>query len=342
GGSAWVIVQTHFHEKGEEALNVAETVASMPQVIAAFHQSNPAAVIQPLAEEVRKKTGAEFVVVGNMQLIRYSHPNPQMIGKTMVGNDDDGVLRGEPSVTRAVGTLGLSVRGKAPVFDINHQQIGVVSVGYLVDNIWREILAALLKLAALCAGGAALSLLGAHLLATHIKREIFDMEPAEIAFLTQEQAAILEAIREGIVAVDDKGRVVACNRQAKRLLGLEPQEVLGKPLATAVPHGRLRELLEAGPSGMDQPMVVGNALVVAHRVPVLLHGRPIGAVATFRDKVELDQLDRRLADVERYAEALRSQRHEFMNRLHTIAGLLQLGEYESARELIRHVHHEQQ
>ncbi|SFU53330.1 hypothetical protein [Alicyclobacillus macrosporangiidus] len=137
-GYVYLTIQSEFQHVGQQALDVAEVVATMPQVIAAFHTKDPAAVIQPIAESVRKKTGAQFVVVGNMQLIRYSHPNPEQIGKHMVGDDNAEVLQGKPSISEAVGSLGLSVRGKAPIFD-HGRQIGVVSVGYLVSSIWRRL-----------------------------------------------------------------------------------------------------------------------------------------------------------------------------------------------------------
>ena len=338
----YIIIKVEFDDKGQRALTEAIMVANMPQIIDAFQLADPSVAIQPIAEGIRKETGASFVVVGNMNLIRYSHPNPWQIGKVMVGNDDYQVLHGHTSITEAVGTLGLSVRGKAPIFDARHRQIGVVSVGFLVENIWAKIFAYLAIVAALGALGLVVGFVGAYLLSGHIKRQIYDMEPHEIALLTQEQTALLESIREGVLAVDINGKIITCNHEAKRLLELGSTNVTGKPVTMVVANSRLPEVLALGVSHFDQPMIVGNTLVVANRVPILLHGRVIGAVATFRDKMQLDQIDQRLADVGRYVDALRSQRHEFMNRLHTISGLIKIQEYDLARELIDQVNEEQQ
>ncbi|MCL6516488.1 sensor histidine kinase [Alicyclobacillus sp.] len=339
-GYMYLTVQSEFNNAGQQALVVAESVATMPQVIAAFHTADPAAIIQPIAESVRKETGAEFVVVGNMQLIRYSHPNPGQIGKHMVGDDDALVLQGKSSITQAMGTLGLSVRGKAPIFD-HGRQIGVVSVGYLVSSIWKHLLVSLLEIGGLGAGALALSFVGAHLLSQHVKRQIYDMEPNEIAFLTQEQAAILQAIEDGILAVDEAGVIKAINRQASQLLGIEGRQVAGKHLSECVHHSGLRHLLTEGPDHAPQPMILREQLVLAKRTPVLLNGSVIGSVTTLRPQQALDEMERRLKDLDRHAEALRSQRHEFMNRLHTIAGLIRLQEYDLVRELIDELQHEQ-
>ncbi|MBH8597015.1 sensor histidine kinase [Thermoactinomyces sp. CICC 10523] len=337
------IIQSRFEETGNRALLLAKTVAGMPQIRNAFLQKNPSAQIEPLAEEIRRRTGAEFIVVGNMHLIRYSHPNPAMIGKKMVGGDNQYVLHGKESITQAAGTLGLSIRGKAPIFDEHRRQIGVVSVGFPVQNIWNDIFASIKHLGMVAAIGLVYGFMGAHLLSGHIKKQLFNMEPHEIALLSQKQHAIMESIREGILAVDRQGKITACNQEAKRLIGLEPDcDIIGQPIRQIVPNSRLPEVLEEGVSQFDQPMIIHNSLIIANRVPVLLNGRVIGAVSTFRDKLELDKMNQQLNDVRHYADALRSQRHEFLNRLHTISGLIQMQEYELVREFINQVNEEQQ
>ena len=339
---SYLAVDSAFREAGERALLVARTVAALPQVVQGFQEREPAATIQPLAESIRRNTGAEFIVVSNLDLIRYSHPNPAEIGKHMVGEDNAEVLRGRESITRSTGTLGYSVRGKAPVFDASHRQIGVVSTGFLVRNVRGTVHALLLKLSALGLIALLVGLAGSYLLSVQVKKEIFNLEPHEIAFRVQEQTAVLEAIREGIIAVNGDGNIVSCNREAKKMLGLEGSEPIGRAMSSVLPVTRLTEVLRDGVPQYDQPMLVGDLLVVANRVPVVLNGVVIGAVSTFRDKMALDQIDRRLADIGRYVDTLRSQRHEFMNKLHLISGLIQMSDYDSAKSVIEEVNEEYQ
>ncbi|MCM0082557.1 sensor histidine kinase [Geomonas sp. Red32] len=338
----YLVVDLTFRETGERALVVARTVAGLPEVVKAFADPDPSRTIQPLAEMIRRDTGAEFVVVSNLKLIRYSHPNPAEIGHHMVGEDNAEVLKGKESITRATGTLGYSVRGKAPVFDASHRQIGVVSTGFLVHNVRANVSSLLFKLLGIAAVALLAGLAGSYLLSGHVKRQILNMEPGEIAFSVQEQAAILEAIREGIIAVNAEGIVVSCNHEAKKMLGREREELAGSHIADLLPNTRLPEVLRDGLPQYDQPMVVGNTLAVVSRVPVVLGGKVIGAVSTFRDKVALEQIDRRLADIGRYVDTLRSQRHEFMNKLHLISGLIRMSDYDSATAVIDQVNEEYQ
>jgi two-component system CitB family sensor kinase len=62
----------------------------------------------------------------------------------------------------------------------------------------------------------------------------------------------------------------------------------------------------------------------------------VGAVITLRDRTELEGLLRELDDSRSLADALRSQEHEFANRLHAIGGLIELGRYDDAVEFINH------
>ncbi|NOU97831.1 PAS domain-containing protein [Paenibacillus sp. LMG 31456] len=338
----YIVVDKQFKETGEQALGVAKTVAGLPQIVEAFEQANPSLTIQPITEQIWKNVGADVIVVSNMNLIRYSHSNPAEIGKHMVGDDNEAVLKGRESITQAKGSLGYSVRGKAPIFDGNHKQIGLVSVVFLLDSVWSQLFVLFEKVLVIGAAALIFGLIGAYLLSGHIKKQIFNMEPHEIAFVTQEQSAILDAICEGIIAVNKEGNIVTCNREAKKMLGKEDNGLIGKHISDIIPITRLPEVLENGISQRDQPTIIGNTLVIANRVPVTLSGRVIGAVSTFRDKMQLEQIDERLADIGRYVDTLRSQRHEFMNKLHLIAGLIQISEYDQAKAVIHQINEEHQ
>ncbi|GIP40226.1 sensor histidine kinase [Paenibacillus sp. J31TS4] len=323
---------------GATALNIAKTVARMPEIQEAFDDPDPARLINPIIEPIREETGAEFIVVGNREGIRYSHPDPLRIGKTMVGGDNGPVFEGRSITSVAAGSLGLSLRGKTPIFDDNNQVIGVVSVGFLLEDInekaedYRDTVL-LISLVTL-AGGAA----GAILIARGVKKSILGLEPEEIGHLYQEKKAVLESIREGILAVNRAGTITLANQTALQLLGVpEHENVTGRYMLDVLPTSRLMEVVESGRAEFDQEMVLAGEAVVVNRVPVLDdENRVIGAVASFRARSELYRLNEELAQVKLYAGGLRAQTHEYSNKLYTISGLIQLGLYQEALEVITH------
>jgi two-component system, CitB family, sensor kinase len=321
---------------GDRALSIAKTTADRPDVLAGFGQANPSDTLQPIAEAVRVKTGAEYVVIGNSEGIRYAHPVPERIGQKMVGDDNErALLLGESYISEATGTLGAALRGKAPVINADGEIIGIVSVGFLnedissiffqyVDNISYIVLIAII-----------LGIIGSSVLARNIKKELFNLEPAEIANLFTERNALIESVREGIIMVDAKGIITTVNMAAYETLSLPNQaELIGRTIQEVLPNTLLPIVLETGERHLDQPMMIHGKKVIVNRIPIRIGEQIVGAVSTFRLQSDIDQLAMELSQVKRYTEALRAQTHEYTNFLYTISGLIQLNSYDEALSLI--------
>ncbi|MEW8972277.1 MAG: sensor histidine kinase [Mesobacillus sp.] len=330
------ILETNLKKEiGSKALAVAESIANMPEIEEAFYEDDPASIIQPIAERVRKQVGAEFIVIGNRDEVRYSHPNPVRLGQKMVGGDNGRVFNGESVVSESVGTLGPSLRGKAPIFS-KGEVVGVVSVGYLQTDIEKEISAIQKKMFTatflILIGG----LMVAFLITLKKKKALFGLEPKEIAWMYQEKHAILESIHEGIIAIDTDGRITVVNENAHKILRV-PNEVLlrGKRIDEVLENTHLLAVVATGQAEYDQEIMILGEVYLANRIPIFnKKGDVIGAVASFRSKSELAKLLQELSHVKAYAEGLRAQTHEYSNRLYTLLGLIQLGSYKEAIDFI--------
>jgi len=317
------------------ALSVAQSVAQLPSVREALRDSDPSRILQPLAEGMRTASGASFIVIAGPDGTRYSHPNPALIGKP-IDEDPAAILKGQTFKGIQQGTLGTSARAKAPIFDGTGKVVGIVSVGFLKTGLSRQLMADLspyipqIVLYLLVAVG--LGVIGSLLLARHLKRQTFGLEPEEIAMLLEQREASLHGIREGTIATDLDGRITLMNDEARRLLRL-PEKLEGKRLIDVLPPGRVRDVLSGEVTGADEVVLAADRVLVVSRMPVVVRGRTIGYVATFRDRTELESLLRELDNARSVSEALRAQAHDFSNRLHTIAGLIELGRQEEAIQL---------
>jgi len=319
---------------GRTALNVSKTV-SLTGVVQQGLKQLQSQEIQQYAERVRQATGASFVVVGDHEGKRYSHPVPERIGKYMVGGDNEQALvHGQSYISRAVGTLGPSLRGKVPIFSSAGKIIGVVSVGYLIETMRDVIQPYQQRLLLWIFGLFGVGALGTWLIAREVKRSIFGLEPYEIAGLYRERTALLESIREGIIAINEKGEVTVMNQQAAQILGFTPEEALGKPIEMMLPETRMLEVLKTGKGEHDQEMLIQEEEVIVNRVPILEQEHVSGVVSSFRRAQDIDRLVQELTSIREYSQALRAQTHEYSNKLHTLAGLIQIGATKEALELI--------
>ncbi len=320
---------------GEKTVALAQAVALNPEVAEGLVARDPLRV-QPLVERIRRATGAEFIVVGDREGLRYSHPDPDKIGQVFVGGDfQPAVEQGRSYVSRAVGTLGPSLRGFVPVVAEGGGVIGFVSVGYLWRDIEAEVKAQRREILGYVAVVLFFGVFGAVVIARGLKAAIFGLEPREIAALYQERSAILGAIREGVVAIDGEGRVTLVNQAARRYLGRSPREDLrGFRLAEICACRELEGALAGGEKVLDRELPLSGRTMVVNVLPLSGEGAAAGAVASFRPKDELDRMARELSHMQEYSELLRAQTHEYSNKLHTIAGLIQIGAHQEALELI--------
>ena len=319
---------------GRNALNVSKTV-SLTTVVHEGLKNKNSTQIQLYAESVRKATGARFVVVGDHEGRRYSHPVPERIGKLMVGGDNPRALeRGEAYVSKAVGTLGPSMRGKVPIFANSGKVIGVVSVGYLQETVESVTEGYLQRVLLWVFGLFLLGGIGTWLIARNVKQSIFGLEPVEIARLFRERNAILDSIREGVVAINDKGQVTMLDHEAAKILKIPPESGIGTSIESILPQTRMLEVLKSGEEQFDQEMIIGDIEVIVNRVPIWQNDRVAGVVSSFRRKDEIDRMAQELTQIQEYSEVLRTQTHEYSNKLHTLAGLIQLGSHQEALDLI--------
>jgi len=318
-------------EYEQRSLAIAQAVAATPDIVEAFDTPDPARLIQPIAEAIRQGSGASFVVVANRDGIRYSHPNPELIGKRV--STDPQALSGEPFVGIEQGTLGRSVRAKVPILGSGGQVVGQVSVGFLVAKVEATLAQSLPLLAANLLIALGLGIIGSLVLARRLKQQTLGLEPSEIAALVEQREAVLHGIREGVLATDTAGRITLANDEARRLLALGT-DCVGRRVDQVIPAGPLRDVLTGARPAADEVAVAGDRVLVVNRTPVSVRGNAVGAVATLRDRTELEGALRALHTERSLAHALRTQAHEFYNKLHTVSGLIELGRIEEAVGLI--------
>jgi two-component system CitB family sensor kinase len=193
------------------------------------------------------------------------------------------------------------------------------------DQLLHELPSLLLYFACALAIGVVASLT----LARRLKRSTFGLELEEIAALVQEREAMLHGIREGVITLDRDGCVTLINDEARRLIPVDADPI-GRPIQDLVAHRRLSDLLTGATAGPDNVVVTDEHILTVNRMAVLRNGRDLGAVVTLRDRTELEGLLRELDNVDALTDALRAQQHEFANRMHTVAGLIELGDHSAA------------
>ncbi|MEL7647643.1 MAG: sensor histidine kinase [Sedimentibacter sp.] len=286
-------------------------------------------------EIIRKKTKVDFIVVFNMDRIRFTHPNQENIGRLFKGGDEVRVLTtAEEYVSKAEGTLGVSMRAFVPVFAYG-RQVGAVSVGSTINEINKSINRNIQQFYPLILIGLVVGIYMSAILAANIKNEILGLEPKEITLMFKEKDAILENVREGIITLDDKGKLIQINKEASRILGIGKED-LGLNAEEFLQHNKFYEVMKDGEVMHNEEVKIRPGLSILCNSSILKNdkNKVIGKVVSFRDLTEVKNMAEELTGVKKMAWSLRANNHEFMNKLHTISGLIQLCEYDQALKYI--------
>ncbi len=318
------------------AASIAQTVADVGRVggCLAYPAHACGSWLQALATKVQHTTGASYVVVIDMHRVRHTHPIQRLIGKKVA----------EPIVARDGrvhlgtdhGDLGRSANARVPLYGPGRRLVGEVSVGIEESSVSHALWQELPSYGLWFAIALGIGTIASWALARRLKHRTFGLELDEIARLLQEREATLHGIREGVIALDPDGRISVLNDEAQRLLRI-PGTSLAKRLEEVVPAGRLRDVLSGQNSCRDDIVFTDDFCLVINRMPVALTGRAHGAVVTLRDRTELAGLLRELEGERSLTESLRAQQHEFSNRMHAVAGLLELGRTDEALSYVTEI-----
>lgn len=321
----------------DKALAVARTLADSPEIRQGLLKKPQESGIQAIAEAVRKRNDMLFIVVTDMKSLRYSHPEAQRIGQPFKGDDILLALDGKENVAINRGFLAQALRVFTPVYDENHNQIGVVSIGLELSRVTQQINDSRGSIIWSVIFGVLVGLIGTAVLVKVLKRILFGLEPYEISTLFEQRQAMLQSIKEGVIAVDDSGEITLINEAAQELLNYRKSR--DDAQLSSLSHAwsqvvDLTEVLRDGTVLRDEEINIKERLLLINTVPIRSNGKIIGAISTFRDKTEVRQLLQRLDGIVNYADALRERSHEFMNKLHVILGLLHLKSYKQLEDYI--------
>lgn len=320
--------------EGRRALSAAETLAAHPAVRSLLAEAQPGSgsALPAVAESVRTISGSSHVALARADRTVVTSSDPSQEGRAMELGDS--VVMTGRAWTGLVDTGGAeALSAHVPVLDDGGKIVGIAAVGRNFPSVLERLGDAVPNLLTYLGVASVLGVAGSLLLARRVKRQTLGMEPDEITGLVENREAMLHGLKEGVVALDPQQRITVVNDSARRLLGL-PDDCVGKDLRSLAVQPALKEVLTQDQPGPDRLVLVGESLVVLNRMPMRSHGRVIGSVTTLRDRTELASLERELGTTRTATDTLRAQAHEFANQLHTISGLIQIGEYDAVVQFV--------
>jgi len=331
-------------EQGRQMRSIAEYLATLPDLRLELQEVRDGRdSADDLARQLAPHVGVGVSLYGATEVMVVS-PDGVVLGATDPSRVGERAVVGDSDATDGRGWVGdvepdgeWAVAGHAPIIsEEDGSLLGIVAAEEPYPSVTDQVTSAAPYLALYLGLGALLGLAGTWAVSRVVRRSTRGLGTTELANLADHREALLHAIREGVVAVGTDGRVTVMNDAARSTLGLDHiRDPVGRPVAELGLDPHVVALLTGeGDDVQDALALVGTRAVVFNRGRASTGGRGIGTVTTLRDRTELVSLQSQLSSNLSITDTLRAQTHEFDNRLHTISGLVQLGEYDEVAALV--------
>jgi two-component system, CitB family, cit operon sensor histidine kinase CitA len=332
----WNITETNLYRSlGEKAQIQAKELSVLPNLIQ-YVQDKDINKIAILIKEIFEQSDASYIVIGDMNANRLFHTSGRSLFSPMIGNDNQEVLNGNSSITISEGSLGLALRGKAPIIE-HGKVIGIVSVGYLIDDIYALRIKQFIPFIVFCSLLFLALFIFSYFFSKAIKNQMLNLEPKAIALLVKSQKSIMESIFEGVIAIDLNYKIININQSARCMLEISYND-------DSLINHKLSDFIKSndfiyGKDNQHQDIhdhicYFNNISVIANRIRIIVDEKIQGWVITFRNFNDINLLSMQLTQVTQYVDNLRAIRHEHLNWLATLSGLIYMKRYAEAQSFI--------
>lgn len=332
------VVERETNIVRQKITETARIVADDPRVIKAIAKADFSGVVQEYTINIMNQTNVDFVVVMNKELIRFSHPIESIIKERFSNIEDASLaLSGEEYFSNQKGVLGEGIRFFTPIYDEQNLIVGAVCVGYTQQTVSQQLKEVQQRLILGWSIGLFIGLMGSLILAQKIKGELLGLEPLEIAAQVQEREIINDAVKEGVIAIRSDKTVLLTNKNMIQILeesNLRDVAVTGELVNEYIYDLLFRQVLEDNALVVNEQYTMNQLQLIVSVMPIYIKNNLYGAVATLQNRTEIEKLISELTHIEQYVDSLRSQRHNFMNQLHVITGLIELDKFEDVTKYI--------
>jgi sensor histidine kinase regulating citrate/malate metabolism len=335
-GTLYVTLSNEQAGLNKNLINSAALLSQSPLVRETLEGKASTAELADFLDDATASTSdIDLILVGNTENTLFYVPDPALTGTTYSGDAQNRALAGEgPYTSNETGPLGTEHSAYAPIRNQEGTVIGFVVVGRYLSSLAHVTLVTVLQVVLIGLLAAVLAAVLAQRLSRRIKNALLGYEPEAFARRFHQREDILDALEEGVLAIDRDEKIIFFNTAAVRLLSLPP-DAAGKPLREVYPASTLGRILYTGKPEYNVSMEsLHDVRVLSDRLPIYEDGKLAGAVGIFRNRTEVTRLADDLTGVRHMVDAMRAYTHEFMNKLHVILGLLQIGQPERAQQYI--------
>lgn len=315
-----------------DAMDQAIIIAENPEIKRNMVLENGYIAVNKAVENIHLKTGIQYLYIINSDGRYFANPLPDKLNEKYNPEELKMEMPDSPEFYYEL-TKDAMVEGYSPIYTDGIRS-GTVVVGIFNGRVIQSMRGFAIQLLIFVFAAIGFGVLTAYGLSKNIKKSIYGLEPKEIAMLLKDKEIILENMGEGLMAVDDSAKVTLVNTKAKKLLGQENLKI--GMCAHEIGFYNYFNTLGDDKKEIEWRADAATVLKI-EAIPLGISSVRSGFLYRIEDMSLIREKAEQLTNMKQLTEALRMQNHEFMNKLHTISGLIQLESYDEALGYIEQI-----
>lgn len=272
----------------------------------------------------------DYIVIADENSIRLYHPNKALIGGKFAGGDEIRALDGQEDayVTTSRGFPDVQKRAFHVVRDETGKILGFVMASTSTKSIDQHKWDMILRTGILLVISLATGLLLAIGITSSIRKILLGYDPTTFARMYLQREEILDKLNEGVFVVNQERRIIYKNLPAKSYMSGDDLS----PYSPVFPG--VTDCLRSNVTIPWHMVELADKSYLLSMVPLRPTENLDAVMVIMRDRTELVSLSEKLTGLNHIIDALRANTHEFRNKIHTIAGYLQLSLFDQALDYI--------
>lgn len=312
--------------------NVAKTVSNMDVVKQAVKNKIDAnknkELNSTLDNIVNSMDNIDLLVVCDTEGVRYFHNDKHKIGDFFKGGDYFDILNGaKPYITENIGTLGRQRRAFYPIKD-NDTIIGFVMSSVFLSRIESYRLKVIMIFLGLLFLFGLVGIVLSRFTTKYIRKLLFGYNLEEFRNLYLERNDVIDMIEDGIIAINKENKIILINKSAKEIFGVQKNDNNFDKISILFENHNKKN------DTYTNFKTINKRKIIYSIIPIIDSKNSKGYTIILRDITKIDQLNEDLLGSKTTIDMLRTNNHEFLNKLHIILGYIESNNIELAKKYI--------
>ena len=332
---AFILIMTEFqyvHDSTERHVEAVAKIYAKEEDVVQGLLNNEMDLEQYLYPVFQVSDELSYFAIYNNNHKIVGHSDSSKIGGMLQCEDAINAYDGEEVLCESNIFVKSDMQSFVPIYS-DEMIVGIMSIGVSADDLWYQKVNQVERIIIIFVVGIVTTWGGLWFFSKKYQGRLLGYQPNEIALLYSENKSLIDQLEQAVITVDVNCRITTINPMAMHMFSLTKEDI-GKDIKAVFPYVHLKDIILSKSHVEDEYIKIKQHKLIMNVYTLYQGSNVIGATVIFRSYLEVDTMINQIKGYRQIASALRSQKHEFQNKLHVILGLIKMQDYEKAQNYI--------